>query len=312
MSFIASGIALAGAVGGAVMDKQAQSAAISNNNKQNKYLNDAGKDVLSRGAKLADRKWQGFDSRQRVAGLSGNEKIGISGAAGLTGKYQPLIDRASRGFSSGALNEYMNPYTSGVLDVGARRINQDYDARLGALSRKRGMMDAFGSSRGTQMELGLQQQRSQALRDMETTGLNSAYDKGTEAFFRDRQGALDAAGTGMNLDRAAIDSQMGTGGVERGQQQAGKDFDYAQFLEKRDYDVTNFDTLLKSLHEAKGTQGAVTPASSMGSQIAGLASVAAGAYSQWKGSQQPSTYKPYDGSGGGISAASALDQSLRP
>lgn len=278
MSWMAVGTTVVGAAGSLIGGSQPATS----EQKRPQYLEDASKDVLSRGTALADRKYEAYDPRQRVAALGSNEQAGMLGAAQLQGKYQPMLDRASQQFSSGALSQYMNPYTKSVLDVNARRINEDFDAQKGAFNRKRGMIDAWGGTRATQLEQGMDAQRSRAMRDMETLGLSNAYDKGVDAFYKDRQAALDTANVGSNMDRGNISALMETGAVDRTQRQATQDFDYGQFLEKRDWSMNNFEAMLKSLNAASGTGGSTTTSTSeggsVGGQIAGLASSVAGMY----------------------------------
>jgi hypothetical protein len=288
------GTAIGGAVGAVVggvagLLKKKKKSAVKKSNEQAKIaLNKGALNVMDRGQALADRKYTSYDPRQRVAGLSDNERSAMTMAGGLAGKYDPLFQRASEGYSAGALDRYKNPYIDSVINSRARRINEDYDSRLGALNRKRSMVDAWGGSRGTQLELGLQKQRSDSMRDMEAEGYSTAFDKANEAFFRDRGDAAAAVQAGASVDRGNIDALMGTGGVERGLRQSTTDFDYQQFLEGRDWDLNNFGALLESMKTAgsainAGEPGASTPKASTGGQLAGLASTVAGLWGKFKG-----------------------------
>jgi hypothetical protein len=74
---------------------------------------------------------------------------------------------------------------------------------------------------------------------------------------------------------------MRTGAVDRSIQQAMKDFDYQQFMEERNWDVTNLSGLLAAI---QGTHGSYTTTQTTKeqqsgntfSQVMGLVSMAAG------------------------------------
>lgn len=277
--------AAAVAAGGAVYsaDKNAKSAKNAGTKTERPaWLEGSAQGALQKAETISNRGYEGYNPGQRVAGLSGNEQSAYGTAAGLSSKYQPLIDRASTQFSGEALNNYMNPYREQVLDVNARKINSQFDTQVGALNSKRGMMDAFGSDRGTLLEGQLNRARATALSDANTQGLSDAYDKGANLFLADRMGALQAANGGMAVDQAGINSQLQTGALDRGVRQSQADFDYGQFIEKRDWDVTNLQPLLDALSTASGATGGNATRTGGGAstagQLAGLASTVAGSY----------------------------------
>lgn len=277
--WITAGSAAVGALGDYFGNKGASA---SSTTSRPPWLDAATQDIFGRAKGLADRPYTPYQG-QRVASLSGNEQMAINNAASLSGKYQPLIDRSSKEFNSGNLQQYMNPYTEGVLDVNARKINSQFDKQLSSLNSKRGMMDAFGSDRGTLLESQLNRGRAQTLSDANIQGLSDAYDKGSSAFFNDKNSALNTAYVGSALDNQAISAQANTGALSRGVDQAQKDFDYGQFIESRDWSMNNFTSLLNALNAASGAAGKTTSESSknatnIGGTLAGLAQTVAGAY----------------------------------
>lgn len=282
--------AAVGAAGTYAASKQASKGSKTTTSRP-EWLDSASNDAINRARTISDRPYQGYDVRQRVAGLSGNESLAYQQAASLGGKYQPLIDRAGQQFSGSALNNYINPYREQVLDVNARKINQQFDSQLGALNAKRSMMDAFGSDRGTLLEGQLNRARAQALSDANTQGLSDAYDKASNLFLADRQGALQAAQTGMGIDQATMNAQTATGALERGVRQSQADFDYGQFIEKRDWSTSNLQPLLDAIATASGATGGTTSRTgqtgSTAGALAGLASTIAGSYLANKGNSVP-------------------------
>jgi hypothetical protein len=247
------------------------------------WMDAAGRKATERGSALADRGYTGYDSRKRVAGLHGNEQLASQRAASLSSRYQPFLDRAGTEFSSGALGKYMDPYREQVIDVGNRRINEDYGREMGALSRKRGMIDAFGGSRGTQLESALNSRRDRAIRENETLGLSSAFNQGRDAFFQDRASNMSAAQTIGALGGDEINLLGSTGANERQQSQMTKDFDYGQFLEKRDWDLNNLQPLLAAISGAAPAAGRTETSTTKTSgggfgQVLGLAAAVGGAF----------------------------------
>lgn len=237
-------------------------------------MEQAGQRLVDRGTALSTREYRGYQPSQRVASLSGNEELASQRAASLSSRYQPALDRANTAYSSGALDKYIDPYRENVIDIGARRINQDYDNQLGALNRKRGMMDAWGSSRGTQLEAALNAQRSRALRENEVTGLSTAFGQANDRFFQDRASNLDAAQTIGTLGNNDIIQLGATGANQRQREQQVADFNYGQFLEQRDWDVNNLAPLIAAIGGAKTGQTSTETTSQSGGglgQVLGLA-----------------------------------------
>jgi hypothetical protein len=70
---------------------------------------------------------------------------------------------------------------------------------------------------------------------------------------------------------------MATGGLERVLNQAQLDFDYNQFIEERDWDITNLQPLLASIGVNNGAPGKPNNEDSIATAL-GAAATVAGAY----------------------------------
>ena len=274
MSWGAVAGAAVSTVGGAVLGGGSSST------RAPRYLRDASKRAVSAGQGISERPYEAY-SGNRVAGLTGNEQGAATLAGSMSGRYQPMISRAGAAFSPAQLQQFENPYMEKVVQGRLDDVGRSYDTQLGGLSRKRGMMDAFGTDRGSMMETALMRDRARDLDRISNEGRASAYESALDSYFKDRSSALEAARGGAAIDEASVRGMLETGGREREVNQARADFDYGQFLEKRDWSVTNLQPLLDSIRAAQGTSGQSTSSTpNYGSLLAGLGTTVAGLYAQ--------------------------------
>jgi len=89
--------------------------------------------------------------------------------------------------SSETAQEYMDPYLRAVVDIEKEKAKEDYDiARAGRSSQAVGA-GAFGGSRAQIAESMAERDYMNRLRDIEATGLKSAYSEATRRFEADRE-----------------------------------------------------------------------------------------------------------------------------
>jgi hypothetical protein len=282
MSFIAAGIGAASAIGGAALSaNSARNAAQAA--KPPKYLREANKDLTKRGTAIADRPYEAYTG-QRVASLTGLEQQAGGLAGSMSGRYQPMIDRGAREFSATDLARFENPYMERVVQGRLDDVGRTYDRQLGGLNRKRGMMDAFGTDRGSMMETALLRDRARETDRVSNEGRASAYQSALDAYFQDKQSALEGARVGAAADAQSISSMLESGARERSVAQGQADFDYGQFLERRDWSVTNLQPLMDAIRTASGGQSSGTTPSGpdYGTMLAGLGTTVAGALTQYQ------------------------------
>lgn len=292
MSWVTVGTTAATVIGGAVSGKaQSDANARAQRQSTNRWLAPAAQDAIKRGQTIADRPYSAYTGN-RFTGLSANEQRAGEMAGSLAGRYQPQIDRAGAAFSREGLAQFENPYMEDVVQGRIGDVNRSYDTQLGGLNRKRGMMDAFGTDRGTLMEAGLQRNRAREIDRVSAEGRSSAYQSALDSYFKDKQSALETARMGTLVGGEDISNLERTGKSERALLQAQNDFDYGQYLEGRDWDVTNMKPLLDAIRAGQGTPGAPDKQTTdWGSMITGLGTAAIGAYAAYKnppGGIQPS------------------------
>lgn len=231
---------------------------------------------------ILDRPYTAY-SGSRVAGMSGNETSAYNAAGAFGGKLDPYENRLSQGFTPGALNQYMNPYVDSVLGARTRAINESYNTQKAGLSANQAATDAFRTGRSDLARSRLGADRIRALDEATNSTKSDAFNEAMSNYFK--QGSQDTAALGAtaNAETNRIGALSSTGATERGIRQAGADFDYGQFLEKRDWDVNNMNSVLaaiQGINPTAGTTGTTTQKSSGGAlgEMLGLVTAGVGAY----------------------------------
>jgi hypothetical protein len=259
-----------------------------------KWVESAAKDTLSTAQRVADTPYTPYTG-QRVAPLSANEQRGIEMAGGSVGQYQEDIDRARNLFRRGEerftdadIQAYMNPYIKGALDPAARELREDAAGRVNQLRGQAASRGAFGGGRATLMEEEAKKTLTEGLGDLYGRGYAQAFESGADRWAADRDAAMGAgrdyvqlALREQGLINQDIQNLMATGGVQRGVEQAMSDFDYQQFVEGRDWDLRNIDTMLTALNGISNSYTVTNESKQSGGelgQILGLAATAYGAY----------------------------------
>ena len=205
------------------------------------------------------------------------------------GAYQPYLDRAeeltergSQSFLDADIDAYMNPYVKGALDPAAREIREETARQVGQRGQEAGMAGAFGGARQAIAESETRRGGLEAVSDLYQKGYERAFESGAAKFSEDRNVAARGAEQFRALSAQSqqqmtqdIQNLMSTGGLKRSLEQAGLDFDYGQFLEARDWDITNLQPLLAALGTVP--YGTKTTATSKTSGLGNAIGVAAGA-----------------------------------
>lgn len=243
---------------------------------------DAGQAALERATALSNRPYEGYGG-ERVAGLSGNEEQAYRIAGDYASRYSPFVQRLSGGYNSAALAPYQDPYLDSVLSSRLKSIDQNYGSQLAALDRNAAATDAFRSGRSDLARARLGASRMKAADTATNEAKSEAFKNAQNAYFQQGSqdiGALGALNSTLNSEVGALSS---TGQAERGVRQARDDFNYGQFLERRDWDVNNLDNLLKAIGAVNPTAGSTTkgknakPDTDWG-QVAGMLGTALASY----------------------------------
>ena len=210
-------------------------------------------DMLSRGQGLASLPFQEFTGErftgpsalqsqafQGLAGLSGapsqfgtatqfaTQAGQAAGGMGYTPSGGPTYGQINTGLGSvGSVQDYMNPYMTGVTDIASREARRQADIGRQAEQARLAQAGAYGGSRQAIMEAERQRNLGTQLEDITTKGLQSAYDRALQQRMQEAQLGVTAQQanqqSALEAGRQAEQSrQFGAGfGLQGLQQQLG-------------------------------------------------------------------------------------------
>ena len=198
-------------------------------------------DLMQRFKSAADIPFQGYN-KDRVEDLSGREQEAFGRIDNMQDKYNPLIQLAmssalEEGYGPEDVDTFINPYTQYVINNSKERFQEDFDKQLVGARGDAARSGAFGNSRLGLVEGTLGSEFLKGSRELQYGGLRDAFDRAMSnmlGFNQDRRQSisslLNTAQTGQNLDYKNIDALAGAGRQERAIGQAGKDFDFQEFM----------------------------------------------------------------------------------
>lgn len=254
------------------------------------WLEEGSKQAVQRGQEIADREYIPYEG-ERIAGMDPNEQRAYEMSQDV-GAYQPYLDRSeeltergAQSFLDADMEAYMNPYVKGALDPAARELREETARQVGQRGQEAGMAGAFGGARQAIAESETRRGGTEAISDLYQKGYERAFESGAAKFAEDRNVAARGAEQFRALSAQSqqqmtqdIQNLMSTGGLKRSLKQAGLDFDYQQFIEARDWDITNLQPLLAAVGTVPygTTTTATSKTSGLGNAI-GVAAAAGGA-----------------------------------
>jgi hypothetical protein len=188
---------------------------------------------------------------QAIAPLTAQQEAAMTGIEGLVGTTRPLQEEAlgitrqqAERFTPESAEAYMSPYQRAVTDIEKREAGRQFDVAQQARDAQAAGAGA-GSLMGTRsaiLEAEAQRNQQQLLADIESRGLQSAYQDAQRAFeaqkARERAMAGDIAATGPAMLASGLQEQgaLQTVGEERRDLgQATLDEAYFKFLEERQF-----------------------------------------------------------------------------
>lgn len=268
MTWGAVGAAAVSVVGGAIAKNNGPKQQTQGSTAPAKWYSDAGQAAGTRATDIMNRGYSGY-AGERIAGLGANEQGALSAAGSLGDKTQPFMSRLQSGFTPGVLDQYANPYTDSVLGARKRSIGEEYGRQSSALASNQAAMDAFRTGRSDLARSRLDANRIRALDEATNQTKSDAWDKSMQAYNNQNQSDIGALGATTNSELGRIGALGATGKDERGIRQGQNDFNYGQFLERRDWDVNNLGPMLEFLRAGGNAAGANSSSTSTGSSGAG-------------------------------------------
>jgi len=190
---------------------------------------------------------------QRIAQSGDIQDIADSRAMvrNIAGAGLPELDQAIKGvgalsmpgqFTGAVADQYMNPYMENVLERQKTAAIRDFNRTGAARAADAVKQGAFGGSRTAVADYLAQEGLQQKLGDIDAMGREAAFKDARAGFDRDRQTGLSGLGQYASLagQRRAGDIQgaqllEGIGKQQLGEQQAGLDVGYQDFLRQQGF-----------------------------------------------------------------------------
>ena len=224
------------------------------------WLEDASQEAVGKAKGIADRPYTPYD-KPFVAPLSSDEQAGIDLQREQGSSYQPIFNKAEDAADSANTSwlnadqgAYMSPFADAALEPGARKLREQGTKNIRDAGSSAAMADAFGGSRATLLQTETAKNNTQAISDYYAEGFQKNYEDAYQKFNSDRENFRSMAdeyrGLGKDTQDAIhteVASLMENGALSRNLEQMGIGFDYKQFQEARDWDVSNLQPLLEVL-----------------------------------------------------------------
>lgn len=194
-------------------------------------------------------------------------------------------------FDAGDISKYVNPYVDAALTPALAKIQEASDAARKRLSAGATSARAFGDARHGIAEADLNASTSQAIGDTASQFMMNAFDRavgvkqgdlgrkaqteGQNAAFNEQalnrlfQGTaapLSQEGQQQQQQLQAIQALLASGQLQTGQQQAGLDANYQEFLRRTGMDAANIDQLVRTLSSIPIEKGQASTGTQTGTQ----------------------------------------------
>jgi hypothetical protein len=256
------------------------------------WLEEGSQQAVALGRKIGEREYTPYEG-QRIAGIDPNEQRAYDLAATEGGTYRADVDRArqlaergSQSFLDADIQGYMNPYIKSALEPAARELREEGARQQELAKSQAGMAGAFGGSRAAIIQAETTGKSIEAISDLYERGYAQAFESAANRFDQDRVAARASSdqfkqlgADGQRMLANEMNNLLVTGGLKRSLEQAGLDFDYQQFIEARDWDITNLQPLLAALSTVPYTKTLeVETKGGEFEMILGAATAGAGAY----------------------------------
>jgi hypothetical protein len=279
------------------------------------YVERGSEQAITRAREIADRPYVEYGG-ERIAGMDPSEQRAYGLAEEGVGAYErdlgrsrEFAEQAAQPFTDFDQEAYMNPYIKGALDPAARELREEMARQQQEIGGQAGMTGAFGGSRQAILESEARRGGTEAIGDLYGRGYSQAFESARDQINRDRAASRAAAdqfratgAQGQQQMTQDIQNLLTTGGLQRNLRQAGLDFDYKQFVEARDWDITNLQPLLAALSTVPYSETQTNTTKSKKSALAtvvGLATTAYGAYTANPGMMAAGMEGASGGGGGG-------------
>jgi hypothetical protein len=197
---------------------------------------------------------------ERVAGFSPLQQQAFDRMGGM--------DAGPQAFSQ-QVGQYMSPYMQNVVDAEKREASRASEMLGQQQQAQAAQAGAFGGYRDALMRSERERNLNQQLGDIQTRGLQSAYDRAAGEFR-----------SGLNQNMAISQQLAGLGGIQQGREQQILANQYQDFQNQQRYPYQQLEFMSNILRGTPmGTvQNVYSSGPSAGSQLLGAGTSLAGAY----------------------------------
>jgi hypothetical protein len=197
-------------------------------------------EMLGKSQALAGKGYTPYGG-QRLANVDPLQQKYYEGIGNLTA-YKPGQFSDQSWTDAGTMEKFMSPYQQGVTDIAKREAQRTADINATKLGANAVNQGAFGGYRHGIVEAEQDRNTAQLLNDIQTKGLQSAYESGMKQFGNETQQDLyreiyqnQANKQGYDTGIAALDKMNAAGTAMQNYEQRGLNYDYDAFTEERKF-----------------------------------------------------------------------------
>jgi len=227
----------------------------------------------------------------RQAGRSGLAGAGLSSARPYYEAGLSALGESMGGYGPQQAQQYMNPYQQAVVDVAKREAVRQAQPTFRGIGDRAESVGAFGGSRQAIAEAEANRNLQQQLGDIQTRGMQSAFEQGRAAF--EQQKAREAAGAGRLFGQAPLAYRQGlselaalegVGKTTRAEDQRKKNLLYEQFQQEQMYPtkaLSEYQSIVRGFPYQPSmyrTEQNLSPSPGLGQQLMGGLGTAASIY----------------------------------
>ena len=227
----------------------------------------------------------------RQAGRSGLAGAGLSSARPYYEAGLSALGESMGGYGAQQAQQYMNPYQQAVVDVAKREAVRSAQPTFRGIGDRAESTGAFGGSRQAIAEAEADRNLQQQLGDIQTRGMQSAFEQGRAAF--EQQKAREAAGAGRLFAQAPqayrqglseLAALEGVGKTTRAEDQRQKNLLYEQFQQEQMYPtkaLSEYQSIVRGFPYQPSmyrTEQNLAPSPGLGQQLMGGLGTAASIY----------------------------------
>ena len=188
-----------------------------------------------------------------IAPFTAEEEAAQAGIAGLVGTQKPFLDEAlgiirqqSQAFTPEVAQQFMSPYQRAVTDIEKRESQRDFERNIQPALEAKAIQQGGGmSGLGTRAALEAaeaQRNQSRLLADIESRGLQSAFEDAQSTFEKQKAREANTASAigkvGAETFKSTLAEQgalQAIGEQKRDLAQSALDEEYFKFLEEREF-----------------------------------------------------------------------------